>query len=363
MMNQQAVTDEHASTKSVVERCESASSALARLSLSSEQLDALRTQGFVHVQRRAGGKSCFKLRFRFRGKQLVRYLGNDPLRAEQIRDALAQHQIVHRKLRRLARDTQQANRMVREAKKKLLPYVERLGYKFHGFDLRMQRGAEPHGKEASHAPASSHHFVTDNDLNPMENVNNARNDDEKDCKCGFAARGGDGGAAGVRWVRCNEQPATRGHRNCQTADDATSRIPHGLPCPSQCRGGDARNDSRRSHESSVSAKRFNRRGARRGFRQQKGERVADLGNRSLDTCKSAYRKTYKLKDTLVECAERFEAAYRQPEIALDRCLSTVRIRYHSQETGSARCRGPPVNQTRVMPESMQLVRAPGSFEC
>ena len=118
-----------------------ASSALAQLRLSRSQLEALKTQGFVHEERRANGNSYSKLHFRFEGKQVVRCLGTDSLRTEEVRKALAQHQVAHRNLQRLRRETREANRMVREAKEKLAPHVEELGYKFHGFDLRRQRSA------------------------------------------------------------------------------------------------------------------------------------------------------------------------------------------------------------------------------
>jgi hypothetical protein len=330
------------------EEVDGASNVLAQLRLSRSQLETLETQGFVHEERRANDNSCFKLRFRFEGKQVVRYLGTDALRAEAVRNALARHQLVHRTLQRLRRDTHQANRMAREAKKNLLSLVEELGYKFHGFDLRAQRGAGLRDQEVTLGVAATRDVAVDADLNGKENVEDVRIYNTKDCERKIADRIGEGREAEGRTVDRTERPEIRAYRGCQAAVDSTPRIPFGLPCTSKCGGGDAWDDDWLPDESSVSTQRFNRRSARRGIGQQKYERVADLGNHSVNTRKPPRGKADTLEGAFVERAKSTEAADGRTRIGPDRCVSGECIRFcvfathQPTETEAVRCRGPPI---------------------
>ncbi len=341
------------------EEVDGASNVLAQLRISRSQLETLKTQGFVHEERRANGTSCFKLRFRFEGKQVVRYLGTDALRAEAVRNALARHQLVHRKLQRLRRDTQLANRMAREAKRNLLPHVEELGYKFHGFDLRAQRGAGLRDQEVTLVVAATRDVAVDTNSNEKENMEDVRTYNKNDCECQIADRIGGGGEAEVERVNGTERPKIRPYRACAAAADAAPRIPFRLPCTSECGGGDARNDDGLPDESSLSTQRFNRRGAPRGIGGRKYERVADLGNHSVNACKSARRKTDAPEGTFVERAKGTEAADGRTRIGPDRYVSGERIRFRVvatyQPKEAVRCRGPPI-WSRRLDGTMSTVR-------
>src|SRR5262245_2104502 len=106
----------------------SAEATLAGLGLAVEDLTALRRQGFV--SRDARGH--YKLRYRLRGKQRVRYLGSDAAFADQVRQALSLLQAPARLNRELGQLVQISRRALRDSKGRLAPLLESAGYGFHG---------------------------------------------------------------------------------------------------------------------------------------------------------------------------------------------------------------------------------------
>lgn len=126
---------------------------LAELSLSAEQLAALRRQGFVARERR-GRQVRFKLRFRCGGVQCVRYIGSDPNRTQRLRDELARWQRGQRSRVELSRLIRDAHRMLHSAKRLLEPPLGSLGAHFHGFAIRRKRKLPP-GPFAPLAPNGS----------------------------------------------------------------------------------------------------------------------------------------------------------------------------------------------------------------
>lgn len=112
---------------------------LSRLGLSHADLEELKSQGFVGAQSREPSRPCFVLRFRSGGRQKVRYIGTDPVRAEQIRRELAALQEERKHELELGRLTRQARRMLRETKVALEPVLNATGYIFHGRAIRRPR--------------------------------------------------------------------------------------------------------------------------------------------------------------------------------------------------------------------------------
>ena len=110
---------------------------LGQLQLTPEDLAALKRQGWIQKEWR--GNTCIhKLRFRRNGKQVVRYLG-DAETARQVADELAVLQAVSRTSRQLARLTKLARKTLRESKKSFMPHLDRVGYRYHGLDIRRRR--------------------------------------------------------------------------------------------------------------------------------------------------------------------------------------------------------------------------------
>ena len=112
---------------------------LSRLRLTAEELDALKRRGTVHVEQR-GTRNIGKLRFRCRGRQVVRYIGGAEA-TRQVQQELAQWQAAYRKTRELQYLTDIARAALRTAKKTLTPYVEQAGYRYHGLAFRRRRDA------------------------------------------------------------------------------------------------------------------------------------------------------------------------------------------------------------------------------
>lgn len=112
---------------------------LDRLSLSGEELQALSQQGFVNRERRGGIKSIYKLRFRFRGRQIVKYIGPDPALAASIRDAVASLQRPRMLVDELHRVDNEAQALLRRTKRDLQAMLAAAGLRFHGYALRRTR--------------------------------------------------------------------------------------------------------------------------------------------------------------------------------------------------------------------------------
>lgn len=108
------------------------------LQLTAAERDALSRQGFVAAERRGGGRTYYKLRFRLGDRQRVRYLGDDES-AAHIRRELEQLQAARRAEQRLKRMARAARSALRESKAELAPRLDEDGLRFHGFALRRVR--------------------------------------------------------------------------------------------------------------------------------------------------------------------------------------------------------------------------------
>jgi hypothetical protein len=106
--------------------------------LSTEELRALLSQGFVSAERRAK-HTYYKLRFRLAGRQRVRYLGTDPEEAGQLQRILEELQARRRHKSELARRVETAARQLRGFKRILEPLVLQAGYRCHGQAIRRPR--------------------------------------------------------------------------------------------------------------------------------------------------------------------------------------------------------------------------------
>ncbi len=111
---------------------------IAFLNLSPADLDALRRQGFVSQEARAGS-SYYKLRFRRHGRQVVIGLGNDPELAEKIGRELAQLQADRRADRDDRRLIRAARRLLRRTKRELEPALRDAGFRYYGREIRKLR--------------------------------------------------------------------------------------------------------------------------------------------------------------------------------------------------------------------------------
>lgn len=113
--------------------------ALTRLRLDDEQLAALKCQGFVARERRGNGYYVYKLRFRQKGRQKVRYVGTDAALADRVRRELQILQAAVQRRRRLRRFSREARSLLRTAKGRLSASLEPCGFAFHGLAIRRKR--------------------------------------------------------------------------------------------------------------------------------------------------------------------------------------------------------------------------------
>jgi len=174
------------------------------------------------------GKSRFKLRFRQHGRQIVRYVGSDPVVASQLRDELAQRQSVHKELQQLEYLTREAKRLLRRIKGLLAEGLETRGYRFHG--LRIRRAPRSCG-ENTDAHRQSH-------LQRCYPVDKLIKEDQKNvtsCDAGCRQRDADEDVAATREVdryRTRQKPggvgASRGrdagHRSGLAPDAADESV-------------------------------------------------------------------------------------------------------------------------------------------
>lgn len=112
---------------------------LTELSLSGEQLAALQCQGCVSEEYRGRRGPFYKLRFRFEGRQVVKYLGQDASRARRIARELQKVRAAKNGDRELVRDTRTAMDALRRFRRELTPLLAANGYHFHGLDVRRKR--------------------------------------------------------------------------------------------------------------------------------------------------------------------------------------------------------------------------------
>jgi hypothetical protein len=112
---------------------------LADLALTPEDLGGLTRQGFVSREFRGTRGPYFKLRFRSRGQQKVRCLGQDQVLVERIERELFELQNAHRQVQELGRLAVQSRQVLRATKAALKDTVESAGFRFHGFAVRRSR--------------------------------------------------------------------------------------------------------------------------------------------------------------------------------------------------------------------------------
>jgi len=127
---------------------------LDQLGLTPEECDSLRRQGFVAAERRGPACVVFKLRFRMRGRQVVRYLGTDPEWADTVRRALSAWQSPQHAQRLLRRTERDSRRLLRSVKPRLIQAVEAAGLKFHGRQIRRPRQSMALPRSSSTIPTS-----------------------------------------------------------------------------------------------------------------------------------------------------------------------------------------------------------------
>ena len=113
--------------------------AIATLGLSAEEIDALRHQGFVCRDVRGRGRSYGKLRFRFNGKQRVKYLGADEAFVRRVEQELLAMQGTSQLNRMLACLTREAKQMLQSVKPKVESALNDQGFVFHGRAVRKLR--------------------------------------------------------------------------------------------------------------------------------------------------------------------------------------------------------------------------------
>jgi hypothetical protein len=111
--------------------------ALASLRLDVKDLAELARQGFVSTEWR-GKRTRYKLRFRRRGRQVVRFVGG-PQEVALIEQELAKLQSRHRLQLELKTLDRLARQELRDSKSRLMPLIEREGFKFHGRAIRRPR--------------------------------------------------------------------------------------------------------------------------------------------------------------------------------------------------------------------------------
>jgi hypothetical protein len=116
---------------------------LAELGLSSEDLEALKRQGFVGADYRHRGRRLsgpyFKLRWRSKGRQKVSYLGQARQRAEEVRAALSEWQRPSRLVRQLSRVLGETRRRLARTKALFASHLANRGLYLHGYTLRRKR--------------------------------------------------------------------------------------------------------------------------------------------------------------------------------------------------------------------------------
>ena len=111
---------------------------LANLLRSPEELRALERQGFVSAEP-CGNATIYKLRFRLRGKQIIRYVGQSSELASAITAELRGLQAPTRAVRELHRAAKEVRSGLRASRRALAPILEDLGFHFYGSAIRQTR--------------------------------------------------------------------------------------------------------------------------------------------------------------------------------------------------------------------------------
>jgi hypothetical protein len=115
--------------------------ALIDLGLSDEELQALRSGGWVRRTVRGRQSQIFDLVYRTRGRQRRRYLGTDEALANTIRAALSEWQRARTSRLERQRAVREAGQQIRATKYRLSEPLLAAGYHFHGRQIRKFRTA------------------------------------------------------------------------------------------------------------------------------------------------------------------------------------------------------------------------------
>jgi hypothetical protein len=110
--------------------------ALGSLGLREEDFAALAKQGSLRAESSSSGRQYWKLRFRFGGKQQVRYVGNNAEFVDRVRQELMRLQAKERACRRLQSLIREAKRRLRRTKQQLMSLLPSAGRCFHGREIR-----------------------------------------------------------------------------------------------------------------------------------------------------------------------------------------------------------------------------------
>ncbi len=114
-------------------------SALSRLKLSDVERKALTRQGFVSSEVRPNNRTIYKLRFRVKRRQQVRYLGSDADFALAVADEVRLLQWRRQQKRTLRHLQAEVAQYRRDVKAALAAHVKEAGLRFHGFSVRRPR--------------------------------------------------------------------------------------------------------------------------------------------------------------------------------------------------------------------------------
>lgn len=115
---------------------------LAALGFKTEEIAALRQQGFVSSEMRSG-RMIYKLRFRLGGRQRVRYLGTNQEAADDVERLIQALQSSRRIKKQLRELDLEVTEKLKTLKQRLGPFLDRAGMKFHGLAIRSPRARSP----------------------------------------------------------------------------------------------------------------------------------------------------------------------------------------------------------------------------
>jgi len=121
---------------------QAAGEVLAEIGIGLAEFAALRRQGFVSAERRGPRLVIYKLRYRVKGRQRVRYIGSDAIWARQVQEALSRWQEERRLTLDVARLCKDAARQLAKSKRRLEPLLTGRGFHFHGRAIRSFAAAQ-----------------------------------------------------------------------------------------------------------------------------------------------------------------------------------------------------------------------------
>jgi hypothetical protein len=110
------------------------------LGLAPEEIAEVARQGFISHEVR-NKSTVYKLRYRRRGRQRVRYLGTDSVRVQAVQRALVNLQRRRKSELELRTLSRQAAELLRDSKRRLEPLLKTAGLRFHGRAIRRPRAS------------------------------------------------------------------------------------------------------------------------------------------------------------------------------------------------------------------------------